>query len=291
MRVYYLAERSSVLTVNGVFLGTVDGFERTAEIDPADGVFCECTPAGYLPVRFQFNEEFLFAPPPQVKLYFSEGKVAVYCHDFLRADPTLAVIKQERVENTLLTLCMQGRLQLNFENETGFHLIALPEYLESATFCACGSGILAESAGGFCLLSREGKKLVQSEGRVLERGETLKAEIPFRDSEGHTAVCEWKGGELIACAIRSTRPPTDATLALALFESALIGADCTPYLAEELQPKADVLKEFLGDFESVVLTEDPRRVGLVYARKERVYDVRYFRVTIEDGVIANLVED
>lgn len=290
MRVYFLSEKRGALTVGGAYFGAVDGFERSAELDPADALFCECAAIGYAPVRFCFDEQFLFAPPPHVKLYFSGDAVAVWICDFLREDSTLRVLWQERVERSRLTLCLQGRLTLNLENETGFHLIPLPESLLDAKPYPCCGGILLEGGNAFCLLSRDGEILVRADGKVLEGGDVLKAEVAFHDSVGHTALCEWRGAELLSCTVRTARPPTDATFALAFFESVLIGADASAFLSDALKPKAGILREFLGDFEHVLLRDDPHVVGLVYARRERVYEVRAFRVEIENGNIKNLTE-
>ncbi len=290
MHVCFLSEKRGALTVGGAYFGVVDGFERTAEVDPADALYCECAAIGYAPVRFRFDEEFLFSPPPHVKLYFSGKDVAVYLCDYLRDDPSLRVLRQERVAGSLLTLCMQGRLTLNLENETGFHLIPLPEKLEDCKPYPCCGGVLLEGQTSFALLSRDGELWAQADGKVLEKGETLKAEVSFHDSTGHTALCEWRGGSLLSCTLRTARAPTEATYALAFFESALIGADVTPYLCDALKPKADLLKGFLGDFVHVVLREDPRLVGLVYARRERVYEVRTFRVDVKDGKVENITE-
>ncbi len=291
MQVIFLAEKPCVLTVNGAYFGTVDGFERKAELDPKDGLFCEFLPAEYLPVRFRLDEAFLLDPPPQVSLYFIRGGAALYCHGFIRSDPSLTVLWQERTGGSLLTLCMQGKLQLNLENETGFHIVALPEELEQCRPYALGEEILLEGEKGFAVLSREGKILLCTEGKVLGKEGTLKAEIPFCDSMGHTAVIERKDGKLISCSIKSAFEPTEQTFALALFESVLIGADVTPFLAENLLPKAGSLKKFLGKYTSAVLTADPALTGLVYERKPRVFDVRYFRVTITDGKISNISEE
>lgn len=288
MRVIFLAEKTCALSVNGVYLGLADGFERTCELEPKDRVFCELKPSGCAPVSFFFDEEFLMDPPPQIRLYYFEKGVAVFAGSFLRADTSLHVIWQNRFGGTLLTLCMQGKLQLNLENETGFHMIDLPDMLEESEAYMLGNDFLIESTAGFALISREGKIFVLSEGRVLEKEFVLKAEVPFRDSIGHTALCTWENGRMTECTIRTAQEPTEATFALALFESALIGAECAPFLHETLVEKADALREFLGNYESVVLTQENDKVGLVYRRKERVYDVRYFRVELTDGKISNV---
>lgn len=291
MRVIFLAEKPCALTVNGAFLGTVDGFERCAEVDPSDGVFCEFLPVGYAPVRFRLDEEFLADPPEQVRLYFIRRGVAIHCHSFVKSDVSLTVLWQERVGGSLLTLCMQGKLQLKIENETGLHVLSLPEEMIDCRPYVCGEELLLEGSEGFVLLGRDGSLRVRTEGKVLERGRTLRAEVPFRDSLAHTAVMEWRDGVLIGCTIRSKKEPTEATFALALFESVLIGADPAPYLSDTLKGKAGSLREFLGRYTSVVLTEDPSLVGLVFERRPRIYDVRYFRVTVTDGKISNIKEE
>ena len=290
MRVYFLSEKLCSLMISGMYVGLVDGFERTAELDPADGLWCAVSPCGgeYLPFGFRFDDDFLLSPPPQAELYYTENGVAVRLCGFLRADQSLQVLRQERLGGSLLTLTMQGKLQLALENEAGFFLVDLPDGLAQCRISARREGFLLEGGQGFVLLSRTGEKLLVSEGKVLGNGDVLKAEVPFHDSMGHTALCEWTDGKLTGCAIRAAGEPAAATFALALFESALIGADVRPFLSDALAEKADTLKEYLGDYRSVVLTGDPAKVGLVYRRKERVYDVRYFSVEVTDGKISNI---
>lgn len=290
MHIIFLSEKPCAVTVSGIYLGMADGFERAAEIDVAEKHFIECKPAGYHAIGFCLDEAFLLSPPPQISLYYMRTGVAVYCRGYLREDAALRVLKQERLAGTLLTLTMQQKIRLVFENETGFHLVDLDDAFETCTFSCAGEDFLLEGDGKFAILTRAGELKVLSDGTVLERGDAVKAEIPFHDSMGHSAVAVWERGEMTSCSIRSAREPCAATYALALFESALIGADCTPFLAPALAAKSAYLKTFLGGYVSAVLTEDPDEIGLVYPRKQNVFDVRYFRVTAEDGKIANITE-
>ncbi|MDE6274451.1 MAG: hypothetical protein K2L87_05325 [Clostridiales bacterium] len=289
MRVYFLSEQPAALFIGGIYLGIIDGFERSLTLEPRDELFVEIKPiGGFAPFSFRLDEAFLLDPPAGVKLFYTEHGVAVYACDFCRADQTLKVLKQERLGGALLTLCLQGKLQLNLENETGFHIIPLPESFLLSEFSLRKDGYLLTGEHAFALIAKSGEVTVLSEGRVIESGETLKAEIFFRDSMGHSAICEWKEGKLVSCSLRAVRPPTAATLALALFESALIGADCAPLLSEELQEKARDLKAFLGDFRHVILCGEPDRAGLVFLRRERIYDVRYFKIETENGKVSNI---
>lgn len=289
MQAYFLAERSCGFRINGIHLGIVDGFERKIQLQPSDKVFCELLPTGgFLPVRFCFDEDFLLCPPPPIRLYYTENAVAVYACQFLRADQTMKVLWQKRLGNTLLTLVLQGKLQLSLQNGTGFYLLDLPDSLESCEASELEDRILLKTENAFAVVSQNGELLLHSEGKVLESADFLKAEIPFHDCMGHTALCEWRHGKLTNCTIRSLREPTEATFALALLESALIGADCAPFLSPALEKKANSLKEYLGDYRSVVLTSERNKIGLVYERKPRIFDVRYFLIETADGKISNL---
>lgn len=288
MRVYFLSEKAGVLFLNGIALGAVDLFERVCEIDPKDGIFCEVKAAGYTDVSFVFNEAFLLDPPPQIKLYYTEGALAVYACDFIRSDPSMKVLAQERFSDCRLTLFLQGKLQLEYSRGANFKLIPLPDYLENGKIFRIGHEFLIEAEEGFALLSAEGNFITASRGKVIEKDYALTAEIAFGDSTGHTALCKWENGAMTSCTIRTRRDPNEATFALALFESALIGADFAQYLCDALQEKAGAFKEFLGNYTSVVLSDVPSRVGLVYPRKERIFDVRYFTVTVQDGKITNV---
>ena len=287
MKVYFFSEKPSALTLNGVYLGMIDGFERSVELDPDDGVYVEITPADCLPLRFTIDQDFLFSPPPQINLYYTDSAVAVYAFGFVREDQTLKVLQETRLGNAHFTIYRQGGLYLRFDyGKTCVH--PLDDGFEECEIKEIDDGYLLIGKTNFLLLDRNGNVFVRSEGEVLEAGETLKAEIPFHDALGHTVISEWRGGRLLSSSIRTKRAPTEATYALALFESLLVGGDPAPYLHEKIRDKADSLREFLGNYLSVVLCDETNRIGLVYERKKGVYDVRYFYVSVEEGKISNI---
>ncbi len=292
MRIYFLSEIPAALFVGGAYLGRVDGFERSAQIDCSEPIFLEFLPSGdYSPLRFFLSEETLFAPPEGVSMYRSGEEIALFAHSYTRVEQSLHVLWQDKINGTLLTLCRQGKLQLNVENDTGFYLLYLPDGLQKSKPTAWADGFLLESETHFAYVTRTGELPFCSEGKILSRGGTLKAEVPFHDCLAHVAVYEWEEKNLLSCSVRTPNQPTEATYALALFQSVLIGADATPYLDDTLKQKASSLKEFLGAFTSVVLTDEPTRIGLIYPVRERVFEVRYFRVQITDGKISNVTPE
>ncbi len=278
-----------MLFVGGLPLGLIDGHERSLELTPADDLLVECVAPGYRPLRFFLSECFLLAPPEGVSLYHTRAGTAIYLSRFAREDATLRPIAQKRLGGALLTLYRQGGVQLSFSRGADFRLIDLPDAFEAAEILFADDCFLLKAPDCFCILSPEGEILTLSEGTVSETEPHVVAEIPFHDSLRHFAVCTYERGKLVESRIRTPQKPTAATFALAFFESVLIGADPAPFLSPSLRQKADALGEFLGNFVSVVLTDSPEEVGLVYPRGERVFEVVYVRVTLDgDGKISNL---
>ena len=255
MRVYFLSDLPCALFVNGMHLGQVDGFARRIELSPVDGAFCECKRADCLPVRFRFDEDFLFSPPEGVRL---------------------------------LTLCVQGRVVLNFEREKKFVQIALPLAFERCRASAAGENVLLETDGAFAIVGREGELLALSDGTVRERGNAVVADVPLGDALRHVMRCRYEQGKLTACEVVAARAPDETSAALALFESVLAGIDPACCLAPALQPKAGLLRAFLGDF-SAVIPLGEGEVGLAVRRRERVFDVRGYKVTLEGGKVSNIL--
>ena len=288
MRVYFLSDLPCALFVNGMHLGQVDGFARRIELSPVDGAFCECKRADCLPVRFRFDEDFLFSPPEGVRLFFYRGAVAVRLAEFVRADPSLRVVWQKHFAGRLLTLCVQGRVVLNFEREKKFVQIALPLAFDRCRASAAGENVLLETDGAFAIVGREGELLALSDGTVRERGNTVVADVPLGDALRHVMRCRYEQGKLTACEVVAARAPDETSAALALFESVLAGIDPACCLAPALQPKAGLLRAFLGDF-SAVIPLGEGEVGLAVRRRERVFDVRGYKVTLEGGKVSNIL--
>ena len=77
-------------------------------------------------------------------------------------------------------------------------------------------------------------------------------------------------------------------LPYAFFESLLIGAEFEDFLSPELKEKKDGLRAFLGEFHSVCFTDRDNEIALVQKRRERVHELRYFEVTVENGKITDI---
>lgn len=299
MKIYFLSSRPCALMLGGVFFGMTDGFERFAEIEPKDNVFAEFIPEGALPVGFFITEKLRFSPPDHCEVYILKDGIAVFAKSFPPSDFSLKLVAQQRFRENLVTVFRQGDLQISIETSKGFFVAPLSPcfepckiFWEHGLFFVEGQGALAVfNAAGECVLNEK-----ISEYRI--ENDVLSAVLPLSDSRGRFAECAWALTD-DACfqtsfKVRQTAAEKDEEtlrdelIPYAFFESVLIGADFSELLGDELKERAQHIKAFLGDFVSVVLTEQPNTCGLVRKKKERLFEVHYFTAEVKDGKIVDI---
>ena len=288
MKIYFLSSRPCALMLGGVFFGMTDGFERFAEIEPKDNVFAEFIPEGALPVGFFITEKLRFSPPDHCEVYILKDGIAVFAKSFPPSDFSLKLVAQQRFRENLVTVFRQGDLQISIETSKGFFVAPLSPcfepckiFWEHGLFFVEGQGALAVfNAAGECVLNEK-----ISEYRI--ENDVLSAVLPLSDSRGRFAECAWALTD-DACFQTSFKVRQTELIPYAFFESVLIGADFSELLSDELKERAQHIKAFLGDFVSVVLTEQPNTCGLVRKKKERLFEVHYFTAEVKDGKIVDI---
>jgi hypothetical protein len=308
MKVYFLSSKPCILTLNGAYFGLTDTFERYAEISPKDNLFAEFTPENGQPIRFFLNENIRLNPPERCEIYLLKDGLAVYAKEFPSTDLTLRVIAQEREEDTLVTVFSQGGVQVSIENKNGFFLSTLPPSFEECALQFYQNFTLISSSTQIALYNQRGKRLLLENATSFSmQNGSLIATLPLSDSLNRTAECSWAlegetAKQTAFTIIQQTKvclPATEAKesksaivrdeiLPYAFLESALLGLDCSELLSEELKPKASALKEFLGDYESVVLTKNHAVCGLVRKKADRLFEVDEYFVDVEDGKIKDV---
>ena len=311
MKVYFLSSKPCILTLNGAYFGLTDTFERFAELSPKDNIFAQFTPEDGLPIKFFLNENIRFHPPERCEVYLLRDGLAIFARDFPSSDTLLKAITQEREGKTLVTVFRQGSVQISIEGPDGFFIAPLPPSFEECRLQFYQNFILVASPTQIALFSAKGQRLLLENATEfsLEKG-TLVATLPLSDRLNRTAKCTWElTGEEIKQTAFTVNQQTrvhlplgenapyetvesqnirDEILPYAFFESVLIGADYESFLCDELKPKADGLKEFLGEYESVVLTQTPNVCGLVRKKAERLFEVDEYRVEIANGKITDV---
>ncbi len=295
MKIYFLSSTPCALTINGAYFGVSDLFDRHAELSLKDNVFVQFTPENALPIGFFLTENIRFSPPMGCEVYLLSGTLAIYARDFPPKSTPLEIIAQARFEKSLLTVFKQNGLQLSLETEKNFFVATLPPSFAECTLEKHGDLYFLRSPTQLAIFSEAGNRLLLEtvERYTVERNR-LSARLPLSDSLKRYADCEWEllseEAKLTSFTLQQAGVDNGSAelLPYAFFESVLLGADYAQMLSTELQSNAEKLKEYLGDYESVILTETPNRLGLIHKKAERLYEVKYFAVSVENGKITDV---
>ena len=291
-----------MLSLNGVFYGVTDSFERFAEINLSDRVFAKFSPEGSLPIGFFITEELLSTPPEGCEVYLIKDGLAVRACDFSPVDCTLRPIAQKRFDDTLVSVFQQGRIQCTLQSPDGFFNATLPPAFAVCTLSEHGGLFFIESEKHLAVYTREGECVLSEEILSFAATETeLNATLPLSDTLGRVADCTWilekTGCRRTRFSLRQARAYDgeseeekirDELLPYAFFESVLLGENYTEMLSDDLRPKAESLVRFLGEFRAVTLTANPCVCGLIREKAPRLFEVSYFTVTVENGKIADI---
>jgi len=304
MRIYFLSYKPAILKLNGLYVGGIDLFERHIELSLADSVLAEIVPGENLqPVNFFINEKLLFEPPEFMDVYLMEGEALIYVREYGNKDVKLTVNLQTRFYGNLVTVFSQGGCYLSIEGAE-YSLIPLPAKFSEARAeerQIGGLPVLAVRGGNALLIiSDRGKRIFMNEVEKAEFGDKLEITAAFETCTAAKAVCAYgyDGDKLTLESSKTveTRSPERNILHFAFFESVLTCGNFADYLDEEIKDKADVLKDYLGEFVSVTVpTEkfyarhpDERAAGLVYAKSKNLFEVKYYAVNLKDDKISNI---
>lgn len=304
MRVYFLSYKPAILKLNGLYVGNIDLFERRIDLDLADSILAEIVPGENLQsVNFFINEKLLFSPPPYLDVYLLSGEALIFIREFGNKSANLSVVCQTRFCGNLITLFTQGGVYLSTEGAE-YSLLPLPQKFALSKFeekVLNGMPVLTVKSGNALLiLNDKGKRIFMNDAESVNFTDVLEVTAAFETCTAAKAECIYSyDGEkltLISGKTIETRPPEKNVMHFAFFESVLTRGDFTAYLCDDLKGRANVLREYLGEFVSVTVpTEsfysehgDLRAAGLVYPKAENLFEVRYFAVDLTGGKISNI---
>ena len=296
MKVYFLSSRPCQLTLNGIYFGTTDRFERFAELSLQDNVFACFTPEGAQPISFFINENICFTPPNGCEVYLLRDKIVLYAKHFPPIDFQLQILSQARFDDFLVTVFKQGEPQLHIQGANSFFNAYLPPSFSKCELTFQGGLLLLTNGETLCVYTQKAELLLCEQILSFSVNENeLSARLPLNDSGNRFADCIWTLSKTACVQTRfaisdATATIPDGMLAYAFFESVLIGANYEAMLSDELRPRKEELRAFLGDFISVAQTENPKQCILLRKKSERLFEGAYFTVETENGKITNVVE-
>lgn len=309
MRIYFSAALPCVLRAGGAPAGFLNGNKLFAD---ADRILAEFLPADgdLLPLSFVTGEEFFRRPPACCDVYRCGCYNVVHAARFSSRRSGFDAKTQIRCGNLQATVFECGGPFLCVQNAEGFEVYPLPqgEYTLGETHIGGALFLHAycEKSGYFVLADEGCRRVLRERIRRREEGETLLLERALPDIAGHTVRdrYELRGGELVRTEREvfpregfdpATLPET--LFPFAFFEELAAGGDPAPFLSPALGEQAEKLSAYLGDFCGVCVPEEVfyriygkiNAVGLIYARAENSFDVKFFRTQTQDGKISNIL--
>lgn len=300
MKIYFLSSQLCSLTLNGVYFGITDRFERFAELDLRDRIFVQFTPQNAHPIGFFATESIRETPPDGCEVYLVKDGIAVYARDFPPVDFTLRPIAQTREADCVATVFSQGPLQLSLESGEGFFISTLPPAFSSCSISFHADLCLLEGKNTLAIYTKHGKCVLLEEfiDYSIQNNE-LNATMPLSKHLGRTAKCRWlltpDGCERVEFTLHQEyaengNNPREELLPFAFFESVLIGAETRDFLSDDLVSKSEDLTAFLGNFIEVIPTNETCVCGLVRKKADRLYEVSYFKAEVKNGKITDIIE-
>ena len=302
MKIYFLSSQPCMLSLNNTFYGVTDSFERFAEINLSDRIFANFTPEGAHPIGFFITEEILSTPPNGCEVYLLKDGIALRACDFAPADYTLQAIAQQRFGDTVVSVFRQGHIQITLQSPIGFFNATLPPAFATCTLSQHGDFFFIEGKNHLAVYTREGECALMEEILSFSATDTeLNATLPLSDALGRVADCTWTlekaGCHRKSVTLRQARTHQgdideekvrEELLPYTFFERVLLGDNYAELLSDNLQPKAQSVVSFLGDFCAVTLTADPYTCGLIREKAPRLFEVDYFTVKIAAGKIVDI---
>jgi hypothetical protein len=306
MKINFLSARPAALKVDGVFLGTIDSYERQIDGELSDEKFVEIIPYGpFHPVCFLLNGCFLKAPPATCAVYADGLSVLIEVRHFIPNEQSQKILWQTVFGGYTVTLMRQGRMFLAVEGAS-YELHELPSSFFTAPYRevkVAGYPFLCVHSGDWLLLlSREGKVAFLQEADTFEVGQTLLITTRFKTCAGLVAKSEYGYGKgtftLKNTTVIPQTTPTEQCLPFAFFEAVLYGADLTPYATPSLTERQTLVKSYLGEYVRVMVPStsfykrhpQSKAVGLAYATSQNTFQIKYFSVEILNGKVDNILQ-
>lgn len=312
MRIYFLSSRTAGLRLDGVYAGIIDNFERFFETDEGANVLAEVIPDGNAePLNFFINEKFFLSPPPFADVYKTDGDYIISLSRYQSKDGALRVIAQTRFSGGLVTLVNNGGSTQLICEYSSVETYALPQQFSCATFKEENLGgfpvLIVEGEKCLTVISQSGKQVFLNPAESWEVGEKLKIRVAFPTCAQCFADCvfSYDGNKMVLEESRTQEncEPAADVAHFAFFESVLTRADPTKYLCEELKPRAGELASFLGEFVEVnvptqkfyaahpeICAPESYAAGLTYPLARNLFQIKYFAVQMQDGLISNIYE-
>ena len=314
MRIHFRSALPCALRLGGAVAGYCGEAEKFADVEEGVPLLAEFLPAdgNFLPLSFILDPAFFASPPACCDVYLYDGGADVVAARFAARTPSLRPLAQGRAGDLLATVFEAGSTQAAIERGGSLELYELPraERYEISPERVGNTPFLCVRAKGeerdlLCLFAEDLTCALRAEVSDALFGEVLQTELRLSDLARHTVrrtfaaagnALEEKERTVQEAAAFDPTQLHEKLFPFAFFQQLAAGGDPAPYLAPELLPQAQKLKEYLGPFCDVVLPKEifylrhgeRNAAGLVYRKAENRFEVKFFEAVCRDKRIVNI---
>lgn len=309
MHYYFLSNFSAVIKIDGVYLGALGKSAKTFECDKNSVPLVEVTSLSFPCTTYAFllNEKFLTTPNDHVSV--TDLKGGYFIKFLLPASTDFSVIKQEKFTGLTATIFNQNGLKLSIETEKDFYYENLDFSFESASVFPVK--LFGNAFLGIEFVGDKKRLLLYKIADCVQK--KFSAEVDdfnfdngfytkycLKDIAKHIVEIHWQFTNDEFCEGQKTITQSQnfhvenlpkEVLPYAFLEELLIGGKIDEYLAQNILSKADRLKGYFGEFLGVCPPPSFRKqneVGLIYTKKNNIFEVNYFTFEFEKDKICNV---
>lgn len=297
-----MGEYPSVIKINGKAVGKVIDFPLKLNADNFD--FFEICPICEKENNLNFILDFSH-PFSSNKVTFIDLKNAYSFYYFSsNFEEKTLIYHQLKSENALITVYCDNQNKLCIETEKDFLIENLSLKTERAEIKLFGNThaiilLYGKENTIFIYSLFPIKKVYQTTFFNVEISDEIKITKVYKDVLKHVETFNISlENEEIKITNRSltTKKPYVEKLFLPeiipyiFLEELLLSGDLTPYLSQSMIENQDRLKEYFGNFLSIIPPKDrtETEIGLLYYRENNSYFVEYFTFDLEDNKIVNI---
>lgn len=311
MYYYFYSESPSALKINGAFYGILSKGVKSLKIDYNSPFLELCPVSVYKPcVNLLLDENFLSSPCPSVSVTDLKGGYLIKFNP-LNNVQEFAIITQQKYADALVTVFNENGLKLSIETRNDFYAETLNKNIKGAQikdFSLNNTRFVAielENDTSTLCVYKISDKVEKVFCREITRFSTDNEFITvesFRDIAKHVVTTKWefvnntfkiKSADVIADENFNLDNLNERLIPYCFLEKRLTGANCSDYLCGNVLQNESKLNGFLGPYIGVMPPPPFRNIdeiGLIYSKSENLYQVEYFKFTLENRKISNIIK-
>ena len=263
------------------------------------------------PLSFAPSDKLLKNPPPTLKSVDLGGVYLLSPKFPAIIEKDSKILAQEREGDLLATLYKDGSDKISLEKnglffmenvcplnspKISFHTLSQNQFVCLSGFKGADSYLIIYHV--FDAIT----KVFENKVQYFDFSELLTTVIKFRDMASHSASVEWEfsQGGFKRRSYKITKSENFDYFALndklkpyAFFEEVFCHGEFADFLDDNLRYAAEKIYSYLGDFCAVIPPPHFRNqcdVGLVYKKSENIFYVKWFEVTLSEGLVTNIVQ-